>query len=496
MFKAIVVRVAAVLLIVLPLPAAAESVAAPDRLTANLTRNVYGCRLPPAGTDDIVTLLGVYEGATASTVSVAGPDEPTDTIAIRIEDGEEPIYAMLVAHAPMVWRFEGATERLSHVAVIGRSSEHGIAAGVTGIEADKVGFHSGETCLSYFSKPGRGQDRAVEAAMRTLGRPADVVLGVYDPAEVTLPSGAILDGYAAVPVGLDPGWPAAQLRDILRFKPGGLLDIPAGKVVSPVPVEPYLILPQEFGLAQIVADGIAVRESRQTYRIVEPLVRFPAGLAGAHSVTFVLSQGLAMPAGDPLHSGIIIDTRVAPGNPIVAVETPLAGPNRLDFADGTHLVYLGPRPHSDIRVCGPFAAVAASRLKVALNAFAPGVFIVEPVAELAKPFGSTVVYVGTGNPEEEGCARGPSSHFRIWTERRAADVPSSNCVFSRLHEQARMPFYDYAAAYLGADTLDRCFDSFVLTLLGLAGDSAAPTSADDPRMDEISTFLLSRYREP
>src|SRR5690606_21562756 len=58
----------------------------------------------------------------------------------------------------------------------------------------------------------------------------------------------------------------------------------------------------EMGPAQLVAEGVLEPTSNfAEYRIVEPLSRFPGGMTGGHASHFILSAGMAMPAGDQGH---------------------------------------------------------------------------------------------------------------------------------------------------------------------------------------------------
>jgi hypothetical protein len=94
-----------------------------------------------------------------------------------------------------------------------------------------------------------------------------------------------------------------------RFSPGGVVAVDPAAVVPPR-AEPYVVLPEAFGLAALVATGdLELRsgpyEFLPTLYIARPIPRFPAGLYGAESVSFVLGRGVPMPAGNPGHSCVI-----------------------------------------------------------------------------------------------------------------------------------------------------------------------------------------------
>ena len=84
--------------------------------------------------------------------------------------------------------------------------------------------------------------------------------------------------------------PSRARDELYWYFPGGVIDIDPKTVVANVPVAAYEVLPSEAGLAQLVASGALTRNSSGEY-VVHRKIRFPAGLYGAHSVTFVIRRG-------------------------------------------------------------------------------------------------------------------------------------------------------------------------------------------------------------
>ena len=89
-----------------------------------------------------------------------------------------------------------------------------------------------------------------------------------------------------------------------RFSPGGVMEVDPSTVVASGPVERYIVLPEEAGLRQILNDGVLTKNRAGEY-LIHKATRFPAGLAGAHSVTFLLLKGVPMPEGNPRHSTVV-----------------------------------------------------------------------------------------------------------------------------------------------------------------------------------------------
>ena len=104
----------------------------------------------------------------------------------------------------MIWRFEGAIERVSGVALAGWSSH-----GVTGIPADRVIAlrDEGGALATSFYDTASPEASALRAAVEArFGRPVDVVAGSYAVGTLTLPD-ATMDASPqawATPPGFDP----------------------------------------------------------------------------------------------------------------------------------------------------------------------------------------------------------------------------------------------------------------------------------------------------
>lgn len=277
------------------------SVRAPDEVTRKLAADAEACDLPAPDEGATTILLGAYEGAALSSVSVAGQDERTSTIGVFVEAGDTHLHLVVAAYDPVIWNITGAVSRVSHFATIGR----GAAAGVVGISEDKVSFHDSAACAPYFYETGSAQKRAEVITAIAMGRVSDILAGHYNPAAFSIPGGAVIEADDVTPVGIEPGWDEGLVQDLHRFSPAGIVAFEPADVVSKAPAEAYDVLPQQAGLAQLVAEGVLVRESRDTFRAVKPMRRYPAGLAGAHSVRFIIPYDQPEPLGWEGHSKVI-----------------------------------------------------------------------------------------------------------------------------------------------------------------------------------------------
>jgi len=97
----------------------------------------------------------------------------------------------------------------------------------------------------------------------------------------------------------------AKHTSLFRFTQEGLALVPLNKVVSPRPVKNYDIYPDHAGIAQLITSGHLEVIGREKFLIRKTFPRYPAGLGGAHSVKFILGEGVKNPGGSAGHSSVI-----------------------------------------------------------------------------------------------------------------------------------------------------------------------------------------------
>ncbi len=307
-------------------------VAEPRRLIPQREETSVACSAPkPSDETDVIVLSG-YEGAALSSVSIAGMDGVTHVAHLVIEPGEKPVYLFLSAHSNMIWDISGELGRLAQVVV--QKSNRGTApgAGVVGVPREKVHFVEPNSCIKPVHNIEGGEGIiAYRQVARSLQQEPDHMLAHYTIGSISLPSGEgdkaggegtdilLYDGrrYEMTPEGprlIDeaegqrPGdrpYGASQtFRSLKRFHPGGVRAIEADAVVAPGDAMTYDVMPQEAGLLQLLLEEKVSYTRDGFYMILEPIARFPAGLAGAHQVKFMLAENVPMPAGSPGHSSV------------------------------------------------------------------------------------------------------------------------------------------------------------------------------------------------
>ncbi|MGJ4951300.1 EF-hand domain-containing protein [Bradyrhizobium sp. HKCCYLS20291] len=292
-----------------------------------------GCDLPAASDNAKVLLFGGYEAEALSNVTLGSQDVEVRAGRIVIEPGSDPLYIVVPTHRATIWQVSGAVERIERIVATSMENrpnrtdaQAAPLAGVTGVAAERVSFLKRTNCLSYFSEaPSSGSLMSAGSVRRMTGKAPDVIAGRYSVSAFFAPSGKIetvrddretpliirkregtltiigSGGNATIQMG-----PSRARDEMMRFFPGGVVEIDPKTVVSSMPAVPYEVLPSQAGLVQLLASG-ALSENRGGEYIVRSKIRFPAGLHGAHSVTFLVMKGTPYPDGDPGHSCVIVE---------------------------------------------------------------------------------------------------------------------------------------------------------------------------------------------
>ena len=292
-----------------------------------------GCEMPAASDKAKVVLLSSYETEALSSVTIGSQDNVVHAGRVVVEPGSEPLYVVIASYSPTIWQFSGAVERVERLVMTsaGTGPNRGDAnqrslVGATGIAQEKVSFFSKSNCLTYFSEaPSAASLQTVAAIRKASGKAPETVATKYSVASFKVPSGAtesvraqgngpliiektqgtlkVIGNASGVTVQAGP---SRAKDEMYRFSPGGVIEIDPKTVVSSQPAVSYEVLPQQAGLVQLLASGALKQNSLGEY-IVREKIRFPAGLAGAHSVTFLIMKGTPYPEGDPGHSCVIVE---------------------------------------------------------------------------------------------------------------------------------------------------------------------------------------------
>lgn len=245
------------------------------------------CDAPRPVAGDEVVMIGAYEGVAYSTLRVGAPDEPTFVVEVKVEAGEKPLFVMAGSYESIIWKFTGETSRVRQVVLAGHEQQ-----AASGLPRSAVAFTGYRECFRVaheFDNADFEKMTAAASIKAFAGRDDLLATGSYSLFGVTVP---------AMMLSLAP--------KLGRFD-NPVVAVDAATVVSPFPVEPYAVMPGRAGLAQLLADGSILQIDDRSFRIVKPIPHFPADLAGAHAVRFLVAKGVPMPAGSPGHSCVILE---------------------------------------------------------------------------------------------------------------------------------------------------------------------------------------------
>lgn len=303
-------------------------------------KDIVKCDAPIPDVNEQVVFLSGYIGTSLSTVSVTGQDFETTVATVTVESGETPLYVFATAYSAVIWKFEGATDRISTLVVQPGNGKFGNGAGVLGVEENAITFVTPESCIQRFAtRLGLAAETALALLSDHIGKPVDDVALSYMLNHIKIPSGQIDEvrrsetverydnqiefslrdaRYLMSSAGVQRldtnGAPIAAvssdqrtIQQMMQFYPEGVTEVRIKDLVASSEVESYEILPNAGGLLQLIADGRLkmLEESEpgdESYLLLSPIPRFPGGMYGSHSVTFIIPNGVPMPAGLSGHS--------------------------------------------------------------------------------------------------------------------------------------------------------------------------------------------------
>lgn len=280
------------------------------------------CALQAASTDAEIVTVSLYGSPSLSSVAIGDEDTEVQYIRVEIEPGDRPIYVTGASYEALIWHFVGATERVEHFAVAA-SRAQGNAVGVMGLSNEQVSLHESKKCLKTFSK--KKNFEKIEAQMAIvdlLGRGPDQTHRISGTAKFRLPSGErtqdVYD-YEQVFEERPSNVDSVSWKSLERFNEGGIAKLNPGRVIANKAAKSYSVLPQQAGLVQLISEGklkmVNGGGGNETYLLLEPINRWPAGLAGAHSVDFIVPRHIPAPEGNIGHSSAYFEaTGTCPGH--------------------------------------------------------------------------------------------------------------------------------------------------------------------------------------
>ncbi len=230
------------------------------------------CAVPKPQTNDRIVFLLAEGMRTYSTVALADSGEVTYAADVDVSRITQPHYLLLrQPDKPVIWNIRGASDKLTHVVVYGPTSHDGapVRAGIQGVAADKVIFLSAKECFSEIfeiqAMLGGPSQKPAQVLKNVLGRPADVAQTVKDFFRLVLTDTEVVVN-KRVPDELPQTAPAGYDQDVWRWTvwaAGNMLQhFKKENILSPVSTEYYSILPNGYGIADLVRMGVLEKAAK------------------------------------------------------------------------------------------------------------------------------------------------------------------------------------------------------------------------------------------
>ena len=295
-----------------------------------------GCEMPAVSDKAKLVVLSSFQTEAVSSVTLGSQDIAITAGRVGVEPGTEPLYVVIASNAPTIWQFSGAVERVERVVMSSVRNTPNSAdpnrpalVGASGIAQEKVSFFAKLNCVRYFDvAPSSVSAQSVATIRAVTGKTPETVAAKYSVFGFRVPSGGIESvkiekeqGKGVITIEKPQGTlklsgsasslvvqagPSRARDEMNRFSPGGVIEIDPKTVVGSAPATSYEVLPQQAGLVQLLASGALTQNSLGEY-LVREKIRFPAGLYGAQSVTFLILNGTPYPDGDPGHSCVVME---------------------------------------------------------------------------------------------------------------------------------------------------------------------------------------------
>lgn len=277
------------------------------------------CRAPQASRDSEILVVGALKAGSLSNIKTANNILPGTTATIKIEQGYKPLHVVLISFGPIIWRFEGATERVDQVLLSTFDSKKRITSGVTGLPAQKIAGVPSIPCKMQLVRKGKifSTKNAERQLKDLIGRPANRGFAFETIGEISLPSGdhispkdteagashSILEWVDQQTEKLKLANETERLKgaalatiasDLKRSYPGGIVDIVPESIVSKLPAKRVKTLPGTAGLIQLLMDkAIEVGPSGNFF--IARKIQFPSHFEPKFHKNFLLLPGVPEP---------------------------------------------------------------------------------------------------------------------------------------------------------------------------------------------------------
>ncbi|MDB5490974.1 MAG: calpain-6 [Micavibrio sp.] len=284
--------------------------------------------------------IGIFEGASFSSVTAYDQDTVTTATTVNIPDNSAPLYLVLSSVEPVIWQIKGNTRAVIGATVVGSVKTrydlgaNGVtASGITGLSKEIVKFPDSTCIPNFYIEKDASAVKSLTAITHLAGRKPDIAAGDQHPETILINSDRVFfqspQETAAKPLStpLVKGYDQRLWLQVLRYHPAGVSIIDPASVVSMRHAENYLVMPAMAGIAKLVNEGylapigpeimkfMVVRGEHvlpedprmsfySSFRVVKTPPRYPPGMI-IDRVNFIFPKGVPVPPGDPANSCVI-----------------------------------------------------------------------------------------------------------------------------------------------------------------------------------------------
>lgn len=309
----------------------------------------YGCVPPKAQSNEQIVYISANAGKATSSVSVAGAFNSTTVIPVTIGDGDKDLYIVSYAASPIIWQFNGQTDRIARLILAGQRNVDGqqeLNVGAVGVDAKKVTFLEASKCglrMASYRK-----EATLESLNMLFGRMVDLYYSDNSPIGLHIFGDRINTDIAKdieqAQARTPKGFEEKLWQKHIQYMPGGLISIKPEKVVSQATITPYKVYPGWAGYSKLAHDGAIVLEKdddsssvtiarpgrdaltienfekiqlsnlkqrvefgSSKLKIVKNIPHYPAGPILGPLKTIIIGKGVDVPKGKPGHSKVIME---------------------------------------------------------------------------------------------------------------------------------------------------------------------------------------------
>lgn len=290
-----------------------------DRMDQPLTgkaKEMLSCGYPAPSEAAEVVIVSTYSGYALSTVALGDTQQVTTVAVLDINEGKTPLYLVTGSTYPVIFDLRGAVERIEQIVT-------GPLNGIVGVDPQKVySVPDGRGGCIPRRQSKSGSDSSFARSLATVMIKDRVqAVNTYRMGVFGVPLGGEQLAVKRLKTALTAprknrwiqverpqgGYRAATPEEAAVFKlnnqlrrrnPAGVSKVAVRDVVASRAVIPYVVLPQEAGLIQMINDG-DIRVKRKTrLTIVRGVRELPADLG---RIRILIEPGVPLPKVQPMN---------------------------------------------------------------------------------------------------------------------------------------------------------------------------------------------------